>query len=165
MITIKLLEEMNVKEFVTVHLKCWEETYFGIFNEEVFHKRFQKKEERIHHIKQRLLEKEKYQYYCLLDNTEIVGIMIFSILDQHALLDALYLKKEYQKKGYGSKMLSILEKILKQKQIKEYSIYVFKILPSNEFFIKKGAQKQTEDWITIHNKDYEENEYIKKIGE
>lgn len=164
MITIKPLEQNDISKFVSVHLDCWDETYFALFPSEVMESRRNKKSTFEEHILKRLKEDENYFYYCLYDDFQMVGILIFSILDETGILDALYLKKEYQRQGYGSNMIKLMEQILKDKKITEYSIYVFKLLPSNTFFEKIGAFNIREDLISIHGKDYQEFEYIKKVG-
>ena len=164
MITIRPLEISKVEQFVDVHLACWEETYYGIFPPEVIDIRKRKKMDRINHIKKRILENSNYFYYCLYDDFQIVGIMIFSIIDGVGVLDAIYLKKEYQRKKYGMKMIGVLERVLETRQISKYYIYVFKILPSKAFFETVGARFCQEDMISIHGRDYVEFEYMKEVG-
>lgn len=165
MIAIRPLDSSQIEQFVLIHLKCWEETYYGIFPPEVMKSRWNKKEERINHIQKRILQDSNYFYYCLYDDFNIVGILIFSILDEVGILDAIYIKKEYQKQGYGIKFLNILENILIHKGIKEYVVYVLKIIDSNSFFQRCGMHFLNEDYVTIHGQDYQEIEYGKKIGE
>lgn len=165
MITIKPLEEQNISKFVDTHINCWEETYYGLFEEEVIESRRAKKRARENHIKERLTKNKNYFYYCLMDDFEIVGVLIFSILDDKGLLDALYIKKEYQKKGYGHRMLFLVKTILKEKDIEEYYLYVFKANRAKLFFEKEGALFTKEEEISIHGKDYKELEYIMKVGD
>lgn len=164
MIEIKRLTENKVKEFVNIHLKCWEETYVGIFPHDVMESRWNKKEDREKYIKKQLQHKD-YYYFSLTRNDEIIGILIFSIIDEVALLDAIYIKKKYQRKGYGKKLLELMEIVLKKQKMQQYSVYVFQSLQSNEFFLKKDAVLIEEDFITIHGRDYKENLYEIKVGE
>ncbi len=99
------------------------------------------------------------------DDEDIVGIMIFSILDYRGLLDALYLKKDYQNQGYGTKLLQVLELTLLSQGIQEYIVYVSQFISSNQFFLKRHAKKVSEEPISIHGKDYIENEYVVKVGD
>jgi len=165
MITIKPLNAIDIPKFVEVHLKCWEETYYALFPAEVMDIRRSKKQNLEKHILKRLQEDHNYFYYCLYDDFHVVGIMIFSILEDHGILDALYIKKEYQHMGYGMNMIKIMESVLKENHVFEYSIYVFKLLSSNAFFQKSGAVCIREDLVSIHGKDYQEYEYIKKVVE
>lgn len=164
MITIRTLDVSQIEQFVDVHLRCWEETYLGIFPSDVVESRARKKMDRISHIEKRILEHSNYFYYCLYDELNIVGIMIFSIIDGVGVLDAIYLKREYQRKNYGKKMIGVLERVLETKHISKYYIYVFKNIPSHHFFQKIGAKYCQEDLISIHGRDYIEFEYVKEVG-
>lgn len=164
MIQIKPLIASEVADFVKVHLACFQDCYHGIYSNEVFEVRRRKENQRIEHIKRRL--KAKDCFYCALyDDEDIVGIMIFSILDYRGLLDALYLKKDYQNQGYGTKLLQVLELTLLSQGIQEYIVYVSQFIPSNHFFLKRHAKKVSEEPISIHGKDYIENEYVVKVGD
>lgn len=165
MIQIKPLEINQIKAFVEVHLKCWEETYMGIFPAEVIESRRQKQGEREQHILRRLQEDSNYFYYCLYDDFQIVGILIFSILDGVGVLDAIYIRKEYQRKGYGMSFIQIMESILKERNIEKYSVYVFQLLNSQAFFEHIGCVAGSLEYISIHGIDYMEREYVKKVGE
>lgn len=163
MISIKPLEENEISKFIEIHLKCWEETYFAIFPKEVIQGRWEKFDKRKEHIKKRL-KNDNYFYYCLKDDFNIVGILIFSIIDNTGILDAIYIKKEYQHLGYGKKLLNIAKKVLKERDIKECYLYLFKMLPNKDFFIKENAQFIKEEEISIHGKDYKELEYKMEVG-
>lgn len=164
MIQIKPLILSEVARFVDVHLSCFKECYHGIYASEVFDVRERKRLERIEHIKRRL--KAKDCFYCALyDDDNIVGILIFSILDYRGLLDALYIKKDYQNQGYGTKLLQVLELELQKLGISEYIVYVSNLILSNQFFLHRHARKVSEEPISIHGKDYIENEYVVKVGD
>jgi ribosomal protein S18 acetylase RimI-like enzyme len=164
MIQIKPLVFKEIACFVDVHLACFKECYQGIYNAEVFFVREKKKNQRIEHIKKRLTSKN-YFYCALYDDQEIVGILIFSILDYRGLLDALYIKKDYQNLGYGTKLLQVMELQLQKLGISEYIVYVSNLIPSNRFFERRHAKKVSEEPISIHGKDYIENEYVVKVGD
>jgi len=164
MIQIKLIEARDVPSFVSVHLDCWKETYGAIFPSEVFEVRVQKREQRIQHITDRL-QTDSYFYFALYDDFHIVGILIFSILDGIGLLDALYLKKEYQGQGYGTSLLKVMEEVFLNHQISEYHVYVSPLLSANAFFEKRHAIRLGFDYVSIHGKDYIENEYVVKVGD
>lgn len=136
MISIKPLEEVFISQFVKVHIDCWKETYENIFPKKVIENRQRTAKKRESYIYDNL-RKQDHFYYCLYNDFEIIGILIFSIKEQIGLLDALYIKKEYQKKGYGTKLIKIAESIWLNHQIKNYEIYVFKFLESNTFFKNK----------------------------
>ena len=96
MIQIKPLEINQVPAFVDTHLQIFRDTYEGIYGEEVFRVREAKRDARIEHITKRLKMKTNYFYCALWDDFQIVGILIFSILDGHGILDAIYIKRKYQ---------------------------------------------------------------------
>lgn len=165
MIRIKPLEKRMVPQFVLVHLSCWKETYRGIYPEEVFEVREQKKTERMEHIVQRISSPSNYFYYALYDDFTIIGILIFSIIKGVGVLDAIYLKKNYQRRGYGTQLIKIMENVFQKHEVWEYSVYVSNFLPSNDFFVKKHGTFCGEDEISIHGKDYIEKEYVVKVGD
>lgn len=164
MIQIKPLEKRMVPQFVLVHLACWRETYYEIYSEEVFEVRNQKKSERIQHIMDRISQNSNYFYYALYDDFTIIGIMIFSIIGGKGILDALYLKKNFQRRGYGTNMIRFMEQVLKERGILEYSVFVSNLISANDFFLKKHGVFVQEDSISIHGKDYMECEYVVQVG-
>ena len=65
MIAIRPLIISNISSFVDVHLKCWEETYYGIFPKEVMESRIKHQKDREEHIKNRLICNDNYFYYSI----------------------------------------------------------------------------------------------------
>ena len=166
MIQIKMLTEDFVPQFVDVHFECFRDCYQGIFAQDVFDVREAKRMQRIEHILTRLKQgSHDYFYYALCDDFSVVGVLIFSIVNQQGLLDAIYLKKEYQRCGYGTKLLQAMELTFQQFGIQEYVVYVSKLISANEFFQKKKAVYVSDEPISIHGKDYLECEYIVKVGD
>ena len=158
MIQIRKLQEDEVTQFVQTHIECWEETYLSFFSKSVYESRRKNKEKRISHIKRRI-DHPDYHYYAVWDDFNIVGIMIFTTILKEAVLDAIYIKKNYQNKKVGVQLLQTLANDLKQQEISCYSVYVFEMNMANQFFLHLGAKKKGEDWISIHGKDYKEIEY------
>lgn len=165
MIQIKPLEINQVPAFVDTHLQIFRDTYEGIYGEEVFRVREAKRDARIEHITKRLKMKTNYFYCALWDDFQIVGILIFSILDGHGILDAIYIKRKYQQKGYGTKFLQILEFTLQKFGVLDYTVYVSKLIQANQFFLKHHAKYVGDDPISIHGKDYLECEYVIQVGD
>ena len=165
MIRIKPLERRMVPQFVLVHLSCFKETYWGIYSEEVFEVREQKKTERMEHIMKRIEVPSNYFYYALYDDFTIIGILIFSIIKGVGVLDAIYLKKNYQRRGYGTSMIREMEKVFQSHGVWEYSVFVSSLISANDFFVKKHGVFRVEDEISIHGKDYMEKEYVVKVGD
>lgn len=165
MIQIKSLSPSMVPAFVDTHFTCFRDTYQGIYAEEVFQVRENKRNARISHIIDRLKHSKDHFYCALCDDFNVVGILIFSILDGHGLLDALYIKKEYQHQGYGTRMLQVLELTLQKQGILDYTVYVSKLIASNAFFLKRHATYLRDEPISIHGRDYQECEYVIRVGD
>ena len=165
MIQIKSLSLSMVPAFVDTHLACFRDTYHGIYAEEVFQARENKRDLRISHIIDRLKQSKNHFYCALCDDFNVVGILIFSILDGHGLLDALYIKKEYQRQGYGTRMLQVLELTFQKLGVLDYTVYVSKLISANAFFLKCHATYLRDDPISIHGRDYKESEYVIKVGD
>ncbi|MCI8394669.1 MAG: GNAT family N-acetyltransferase [Bacilli bacterium] len=164
MISIRKIHDSEILAFAKVHLECWKETYSGIYDAEVFEVREQKQMVRVQHIKEQMMKIDSYFYYALFDDFSVVGILIFSILDGKGLIDAIYVKQNYQKKGYGKKMLHLVEQTFYSHDIQEYFVYVLKMLKANEFFIHCGGKYFKNEFVSVHGKDYIECVYQFKVG-
>jgi ribosomal protein S18 acetylase RimI-like enzyme len=68
------------------------------------------------------------QIYCLLtseDNRTQYGYFVYSLKDQTAYLDAIYLKEESQGKGLGQQVLHQFETFLLENEVHVLKLYVF----------------------------------------
>lgn len=93
--------------------------------------------------------KDKMFYICLKDNRKL-GYVRFDKIDAKNLSVSIAIKKEFQRKGYGKKMLS---KILNKKELKKYNIWAYtlnKNITSKKFFLNLGF------------KFFKENQFVKK---
>lgn len=162
MIQIRDLEIDSVSQFVKLHLNLWQETYYSIFPESLYESRKKKESVRIEHIRRRIGHPD-YHYVEVYDDFQLVGIMIVTTSLKEGLIDAIYLKSDYQRKGIGRLLLQKAEEIFREKEIKEYSIFVLVGIPSHEAFLHLGGRKGSREPISIHGKDYEEIEYVFEV--
>ncbi len=165
MITIRKITDQEVEAFANLHLFCFEETYRAFYPKEVFEVRRQKIPDRILHIKEKMKQDSSYFYYGLFDDWSLVGICIFSIVDAVGVVDALYLLPAYQRKGYGTKLFCLIDQTFQEQGVVIFSSWVLEGLASTAFFEKLGGTYVTTEEISIHGKDYQEREYLWKVGE
>ena len=106
------------------------------------------------------------QAYVFLKDDRPVGIFRYNLFwDNTPFLNMIYVLETYQNQGYGTKLLQVLELTLLSQGIQEYIVYVSQFISSNQFFLKRHAKKVSEEPISIHGKDYIENEYVVKVGD
>jgi RimJ/RimL family protein N-acetyltransferase len=93
--------------------------------------------------------KGKMFYISLIDNKKL-GYVRFDKIDEKNLSVSIAIKKEFQRKGYGKKMLS---KILNKKELKKYNIWAYtlsKNITSKKFFLNLGF------------KSFKDNQFVKQ---
>lgn len=75
---------------------------------------------------QQQIEQEKYSYYFIVANNDILGYCGISEKDEFLFLSKLYLKKEYRHLGYGSKAFAQISSIAKDLNYKTIRLTVNK---------------------------------------
>jgi GNAT superfamily N-acetyltransferase len=92
---------------------------------------------------------ERVVYKALLDG-EIIGYVaghLTTRYDKDAEIQALYLLKEQQRKGFGTKMLAHLLDWFKQHSVKSICVGIDKDNPYQQFYLKHGGTHINEHWI------------------
>ncbi len=85
------------------------------------------REAAIAEVDQDQLDNDKQVYYILSseDNRTQYGYFIYSLRDQTAYLDAIYLEEKYQGKGLGKQALHNFEIFLLENEVHVLKLYVF----------------------------------------
>lgn len=157
---IKKAVEIDVEALFNAHIDCWRETYTEYFSESVFKKREEGKKERVEHIKNRI--KKGNPYYLLMDGINVVGLMILSVntTNKSGMIDAIYIKKAYQRNGYGKELMTMAIHYFDAINYKPVYVACLKGLDSNQFFEKMNGTKIEDSLITISNQDFVEHNYV-----
>jgi predicted GNAT family N-acyltransferase len=95
-----------------------------------------------------LKDKEDILMACL-ENEEMIGCCILTVLDtttiqlrQIAVLDA------FQKKGIGTRLVELAEKIAKEKSIQFITLHARKVVA--DFYLKLGYQIEGDEFVEVN---------------
>lgn len=89
------------------------------------------------------------QTFVLSDKKNIIGFCSYIIKNSHAFISALYIKRDKQRSGLGSELLTYIEQIILTKDKCSY-IILKALKPSNcviEFYLRNGYTLFCEDNI------------------
>ncbi|MBW4891254.1 GNAT family N-acetyltransferase [Mucilaginibacter sp. HMF5004] len=92
---------------------------------------------------------ERVVYKAVL-NGHIIGYVaghLTTRYEKDAEIQAFYLLKEQQRKGYGTKMLAHLLDWFKQFNVKSVCVGIDKDNPYQQFYLKHGGEHINEHWI------------------
>lgn len=164
------VDENNIRDFMYVNIKAWQESYIGIINQEYLDnldKDFDDKVSRqINKMKNE--DRSLKDRYLLCVDDKPVGIVNFgkSRLEEYpddGELHAIYLLNVAKKYGYGKVMFDLAVKSLKDQGYKRMLIGCLNGNPSNEFYKHMGAKEIFRKKIKIGNDEYEEIYYLLEI--
>lgn len=165
MIEIRKAIPEDLEEITYVNRKTWKTTYPNIIDQNFLdnlHLTIPKDEiER----KKNEIKEGKTDYIVAVDNEKIIGMLKYlKSKDEEykdtAEVQALYLLKEYQKKGIGTQMVKMAAKEMSKKNYKNMIIGCLKENPSNEFYKKIGGKLIGKRDFVLDNKTYQENVYF-----
>jgi len=119
-------------------LKCWLFTYKQIYSEKQIKKIVdQWYSEKIHKEVIDCMHKGSAIAKVIELNNEIIGLASALISDNSAELKRIYIDPDHLHKGFGSKLLTLIEKDLKKKGFYKYYCYVHKKNHIGHNFYKK----------------------------
>ena len=147
----------DVKSIVEINIKEWKNTYKGIFPDK-FLDNLTKEEESIEKCKNKLNE-----YIVCKINNKVVGFLRFGknkkgYNDNYAEIYALYIDKDYQRKGIGTALINYAFENLTP----NYKYVLISTLLQNDanlFYKKIGGKLIDKIIFSLENSDYEENLY------
>lgn len=168
--TMEYLKEVSIKDIkdlVELNVKTWKESYKKVLSP-LFLKLLEKnkdmliKEEEERFIDDKLDGTRKYLFKI---NDVSVGYLVISrcgIEEYNGLgeINALYLVNKIKNKSYGTMLFNRALKELKSMGFTEVIIGVIKELPSNDFFLKRGATFIKENKRYIMDMEVTENLYL-----
>ena len=148
----------DVKSIVEINIKEWKNTYKGIFPDKFLNNLTKKEEESIEKYKNNLNE-----YIVCKINNKVVGFLRFGknkkgYNDNYAEIYALYIDKDYQRKGIGTALINYAFENLTP----NYKYVLISTLLQNDanlFYKKIGGKLIDKIIFSLENSDYEENLY------
>lgn len=165
MIKIRKGNVEDLKDIIVVNKKTWKTTYNGIIDTE-----FLKKvslEATPEEIKNRAeqIQNNKAQYIVAEDDKKIIGMLKLIKAPNKEYgeipeVQALYILKEYQKNGVGSKLIDEAKEMLRNEKYSKMQIGCIDGNPSNEFYKKIGGKFAVQRMFELEGKNYNENVYI-----
>ena len=148
----------DVKSIVEINIKEWKNTYKGIFPDKFLNNLTKKEEESIEKYKNKLNE-----YIVCKINNKVVGFLRFGknkkgYNDDYAEIYALYIDKDYQRKGIWTALINYAFENLTP----NYKYVLISTLLQNDanlFYKKIGGKLIDKIIFSLENSDYEENLY------
>lgn len=161
----------DAPKIAIINVESWKTTYKGIISED-FLQNLSYKNSKVQ-WKERLVEKnEKYFTYVAESNSGIIVGFALGGLEQFdreskgfkeaiykGELMAIYILKEYQRKGIGRKLVLKIIKHLVENSINSMVVWILKNNPSFEFYKALGAKYIGERFIEIGGIKYIECAY------
>lgn len=152
----------DAKRIVEININEWKNTYNKIFPSEVFKKLDNKQEESVEKCIKKIEE-----YIVCEENNTIIGFLRYGpnkkqYNEQYGEVYALYIDKNYQKKGYGEKMICYAFNIMKKKY-KYVLISTLENNSANEFYKKINGKFIGKSKFELYNNTYIENIYLYEL--
>ena len=155
---IEKAQTEDAKSIVEINIKEWKNTYKGIFPDKFLENLSEKEEESGEKCKNKINE-----YIVGKINNQIVGFLRFGknkkgYNDNYAEIYALYIDKEYQRKGIGTALINFAFENLKP----NYKYVLISTLVQNDanlFYKKIGGKLIDKVNFSLGNNEYEENLY------
>ena len=140
---IRLANKNDCDELSKLKHTVWNETYRGIYSDEKIdnydHKKYTDKFLGI-------INNPNVDLYVVEDNNKLVGYMDYGkpfrpYKDYNQEIGLLYLLKDYQRKGIGTKLFNMAYNKIKEKGYKEFFISCNKYnINAQEFYKKMGGE-------------------------
>ena len=168
LLIIRKVKETDARGWHMLANKVWKDAYKNIFPEEVFIEKENKLEEKVKGFKDRIINNNKNIAYVAEYNNEIIGIMSGCIsapyenFNNYAELIGLYIDKDFQGYGIGTKFKNIFEEWINENNVNKYIIGVLKDnKKAQEVYKSWGGtlSNYEEDFIKL-DKAYKEVFYI-----
>lgn len=167
---IKRVNDMKIEKaqiedsrnIVEINIKERKNTYKGIFPDKYLENLSEKEEESIEKCKNKINE-----YIVCKINDQVVGFLRFGknkkgYNDNYAEIYALYIDKDYQRKGIGTALINFAFENLKP----NYKYVLISTLVQNDanlFYKKIGGKLIDKVYFFLEDNEYEENLYENRI--
>lgn len=136
----------NDSEKITrIHINTWKTTYSEFFPEEIFINQEKEFEQRNNNIKEAIEKDDEYHYIVYEDDNTILGFACYGKARGKNYEDmgevySIYIEKENQRKGIGSKLIKTCFELLKNIGYKDIIIRCLQGNPSENFYKALGGQ-------------------------
>ncbi len=159
---IEKAKESDAKSIIKINIKEWKNTYKNIFPTIFLKKLSQKENESIKKCQNKINE-----YLVCKINDKVVGFLRFGqnkkgYNENYAEIYALYVDKDYQKRGIGTSLINFAFKELKH----NYKYVLISTLIQNDaniFYKNIGGKLIDKVNFSLENNEYEENLYEFKL--
>lgn len=145
---IRIATKEDVKNLAILKRKVWDETYRGIYSDDIIDKfDYEEAEETFFNI----INNNKISLYVVESNDELVGYMDVGIPlrkfgNYEQEIGLLYLRKDFQQKGIGRKLFTLGYKEIENKGYNRFFISCNKYnINARKFYEKMGGQLIAED--------------------
>ena len=148
----------DARNIVEINIEEWKNTYKDILPDKFLENLSEKKEESIEKCKNKINE-----YIVCKINNQVVGFLRFGknkkgYNDNYAEIYALYIDKDYRRKGIGKALINFAFENLKS----NYKYVLISTLVQNNanlFYKKIGGKLIDKVNFSLENNEYEENLY------
>jgi len=167
----RVANNSDIDALAKIQVDTWKTTYQGIISQDYLQNLTYKEKEI--KWKQRFEKQDQNTviYVAETNNQEIVGYIIATLENFNpflALLQAnkyigelcaIYILKEYQRKGIGTELVKLVVNILLKRQIKSMIVWILKGNRSYQFYEKLGALYVGQQILNIGGSNYIELAY------
>ncbi len=136
----------NDSEKITrIHINSWKTTYNEFFPEEIFINQEKNFEQRNNNIKEAIEKDNEYHYIVYEENNAILGFACYgkgrgNNYEDKGEIYSIYIEKENQRKGIGSKLIVKCFDLLKNMGYKNIIVRCLKGNPSENFYKALGGK-------------------------
>ncbi len=131
----KVLSEDEISRLADIAKGIWYEYFPGLISAKQVDYMVEKYQSK--NAISRQIASEGYQYFMVIDGSDILGYIGIREENDKLFLSKLYLKKEFRGRGYFSKMLLFIEDIAKNKKLKSLYLTVNKHNDNSVLVYKK----------------------------
>ena len=157
---IRKMKYEDIKEFILLVNKVWDETYRGIVDDEFIDNMKNTIDERIKKGEANFNRNDRIQY-VIEENGKLIGFSSISPSTDEKYPDSgeimsLYLLKKYHGKGFGKILFNHDVDKLKELGYTDYIIGCLEGNPTNDFYRHMGGKEYKKVLKRIGDKDYPE---------
>jgi len=154
--------ENDAKRIIKINTNEWKNTYRNIFPSEFLEMLDNKQEESI----QKCIKKIK-EYIVCEENGIVIGFLRYGLNkkqynEEYGEIYALYFDKEYQKKGYGKKLICYAFDLMKE-NYKYALVSTLENNTANEFYKKINGKFIGKENFELCGNTYVENVYLYEL--
>lgn len=160
---IRKANEKDAERITRIHLNSWRTTYNNVFPVEVFDKQESEYISRVENIKNAIINNTS-NYIVLEENNIVKAFICYGDARGDKYKDykeiySIYIEKNNQGKGYGSKLIKYCFDLFKKENFGRVIIRCLKGNTAEEFYHKMGGEVIDSESCTLHGTNITENIY------